>query len=219
MKAAAFILCSAVLNCPAQFLGCFGKRAEEFCLNTFDFLGKWMVPHFQWRNFWPPEESFNFQKGILSHSRSHRAEHSPSPQNPAWPSHCTSPICWNFYFSTVFVHFPMPQRAIWNSSCHFWPLILKTQSLHPLSNTLFISPLSFNPFSWWKFSERLQTFQYLAALWWLGENSFRDIFLPWRSSFKGKLDTYFSRSFLKGLSCVLRRLSLSDVWMWGYSSQ
>lgn len=219
------------LSCSAPGLLWEQGKVKEWCLHTLDFLRKWMVPHFQLD---PPEEIFD-QKGPLKvNSRPFKVPQSWALSSHPEPSSTLSlhlSIRWNFYFSTIFVHFPMPQRAIWNSSCHFWPLILKTQSLHSLPVTLLISPLSFNPsFTWWKSSKRLQTFQFLAALWWLGEMSLkmtwtklpltlRDIFLPWRSSFKGKLNTFFSRSFLKGLSRVLRRLSQSDVWIRGLGSQ
>lgn len=164
-----------------------------------------MVPHFQLD---PPEEIFD-QKGLKKvNSQPYKIPQRCALSSPPEPSLTLSlhlSIRWNSYFSTIIVHFPVAQRTIWSSSCHFWPLILKTQSLHPL---LFISPLSFNAFTWWKFSKRLQTFQFLATLWWFGEMSFkmtwrklpltlRDIFLPWMSSFKGKLHTFFFQIILE----------------------
>lgn len=145
--------------------------------------------------FWPPEDILKVNSQPFK-----RAEHSPPLQSQAWPSHCSSSSagifispqfvstlqCLREQFEilpvTLGLRFLKPEASIFCQK-HFWFL--------PCPWTLFLVEISLRGSRHsciWLLSNDLG--KCLSR--WLGENSSRDIFLPWRSSFKGKLAAFFS---------------------------
>lgn len=151
--------------------------------------------------------------GILSHSGSHRAEHSP-------PLSLHLSIRWNFYFSTICVHFPMPQRAIGIPPVTFGLWFLKPEAciLCQIHFSFLPCPLTLFPSG--NFLRGSRQFQPLPALWWFGKMSLK---MTWRNLFKGhfpSLKELFQRQTqCLHLQIIPERTELCPVWMLGSSRE